>query len=102
MLTRWFLGHCLTEGGKKRVFTGLPLGWVEWDQCAQPEVALMLHMCNTAEAPQEKVMVCVVPGVPDGHILGHTAVHTNDVVHPGPHFLDMTEHAPRSTDPITR
>ena len=59
----------------------------------------MIPPGHAVKAPQDQVMVCVVPGIPDGHTLEQIAVHNKDVVHPGPHLLSMREHAPRPAVP---
>ena len=100
MIVRCFIGHCLLEGGEKRIFVGWLFGWVDWDSHAQPKVALMFPLGHTAEAPQDQGMVCVVPGIPDDHILEQTAVHLKDVVRLGSHLLAMMEHDPRPAIPI--
>ena len=48
----------------------------------QPEVVLVLPTGHTTEAPKDKVVISVVPGVPDDHIMEQTIVCPNDVVHP--------------------
>ena len=54
----------------------------------------MLPQGHAVEAPQDHVLVGVVSGVPDCQILEQTTVHPKDLVHPGPHLLAATEHAP--------
>ena len=73
---------------------GWTLSWVEWDPRAQPEVALILPHGHTTESTQDQVVVSVVPGVMDGHILEHIVFCPKYVVCPGPHLLNMEEHAP--------
>ena len=73
---------------------GWLLGWVEWEPCARPKVVFIIPKGHYTEAPQDQVVVGVVPGVLDGHILEHTSVGPNDLVRPGPHLLSMMEHPP--------
>ena len=47
---------------------------------APTEAVLMLPLGCTVEAPQDQVVVYIVPGVPDGSILEQTAVCTKYVV----------------------
>ena len=63
------LGNCLPEGGKDSVLMGKTLWGIEREPRAQPNVALVLHNGHAVEALQDHVIVDVVPGVPDGHIL---------------------------------
>ena len=60
---------------------------IEWDMCTRLKVALVIHQGNVTGSPQYHVMVGVVPGVPDGHIVEHTTVRTKYIVRPGPHLL---------------
>ena len=101
-LARWCLGNHLTEGGKESVLMGRSLGVTEWYPHAQPEVVLVLPQGHTTESPQDHVMVGVVTGVPDGHILKHTAVYPKDVVYPGPRLLSTTEYSPHPPVPCLR
>ena len=73
---------------------GQTIGGIEWEPRSRTEEGLVLPQGHAAEEPQDQVVVGVVPGVLDGHILEQTTVHPKDVVHPGPHLLDTTRHAP--------
>ena len=57
----------------------------------------MLPQGFTTEAPQDQVIILVVPGVPDGNILEQTTVCTNDVLHLGLNFPPVKENATRLT-----
>ena len=72
------------------------------EPCANPEVALMLSMVCVVKAPQYQVVVCNVPGVPNGDILEQMEVHSTDVVCLGLHLLAKTDHAPLPTIPGPR
>ena len=52
------------------------------------------------EAPQDQVVVRVVPGIPDIDILEQTEVCTKYVIRPGSHLLAVTEHDPHPGIPI--
>ena len=60
----------------------------------------MLTQGGIAKAPQDHVLIRVVPGVPYGYILEQTTVFTNDVVCLVFHLPSLTEHALRP--PILR
>ena len=62
----------------------------------------MIPLGRAVEATHNQVMVCVVPGVLDGHILEKTAVRSNYVVRLGPHLMAMTEHASHTDIPSPR
>ena len=51
------------------------------------KVALVLPQGCSTEAPQNQVLVHVVPGFLDGDVLEQAEVFTQDVVCPGPHLL---------------
>ena len=53
------------------------------------------------EAPQDQVMVRVVPEVPDGQNLEQTEVLLKVVVPSVPHLLATMEHGPHPSVPIT-
>ena len=91
---RQFLGHHLSEESEHSVLSGRPLGGVEREPSARTKVVLMLPLGYATEAPQDQVVVYIVPGVPDGDILEQTAVRPQNVVHPGPHLLATAKHAP--------
>ena len=59
---------------------GWLLGWLDWEPHARPEVVLMIPLDHDTKAPQDQVMVCVVPRVPEGCILEQTAVYPKDVI----------------------
>ena len=69
MLMYQCIGHIVYEGYKDSFFMGRALREVEWYLHAQPQVALLFHHGHAPEAPQDHVVVGVLPGVPDGHIL---------------------------------
>ena len=56
----------------------------------------MLPQIHDVEEPQYHVVVGVVPGIPDGHILEQTMVRPKEVVRTGPHLPSVTDHAPHS------
>ena len=58
------------------------IGWIEWETCAQFDVALILPQVHDVEEPQDHVVTSVVSGVPDNHILEQTTVVPQDLVHP--------------------
>ena len=47
---------------------------IEWDPRAQPKIVLMIPQGHIAETLQDHLMVSVVPGFTEGHILEHTTV----------------------------
>ena len=61
----------------------------------------MIHLCHAMEAPQDQVMVRVVPEVPDGQNLEQTEVLLKVVVPSVPHLLATMEHGPHPSVPIT-
>ena len=63
---------------------------------------MILPQVHAEKAAHDHVMVCVVPEVPDGHILEQTIVHPTDVVRPGPHLLATAEHDPCPAIPRPR
>ena len=88
------LGYLLIEVGEEIVLLGWTLGVIEWETRARHEVALVIPQGRSVEAPQYHLVVGVVSGVPDGHILEQMIVRPKDIVHPGPHLLASTEHDP--------
>ena len=40
------------------------MGEIEWELCAQPEVALVIPQGHSAQAPQDHVVVGIMPVVP--------------------------------------
>ena len=59
----------------------------------------MLPQGRTVEAPQDHVVVGVVYGVPEFHIMEQMKVRPKDVAHLVPQLLAATEHAPHPTIP---
>ena len=68
-LARQCIGNHMYQVGEERFLMGQLLGGIEWILRALPEVVLVLPQRHAAEAPQEHVVVGVVPGVLGGHIL---------------------------------
>ena len=64
------------------------------DLHARPEVELVLPLGCATEAPQDQLVVRILPGVPEGNILEQAVVYPKDEIRPGPHLLYVTEHAP--------
>ena len=64
------------------------------EACTLPLVLKMCARRSSAEAPQDQVVVCVVPYVPDRYVLEHTAVCAQDLVGPGAHLLAALVHGP--------
>ena len=93
--TSQYLGHCLPDGGKYLVLMIQALGGINWELRARPKLALMLPQSHTVEATQDHVVVGIVTGVPNIHIMEKMAVRTKDKVRPGSHLLAKMEHAPR-------
>ena len=54
------------------------------------KVDMMLSLGGTEDAPQDHVVIRVVPGVPGGYIPEHTAVCTKYVIRLGPNLLDLS------------
>ena len=70
-------------------------GWrTEGDTRAPPELIFMFPQSGDAEAPNDQVMIRVVPGVQDGHVPKDTTVRLQDIVRPVPHLHPHPEHAP--------
>ena len=53
----------------------------------------MFPQGGTVEAPNDQVMIQVVPGVPDGHVPEEMTVGLQDLVRPGPHLSPHSYHA---------
>ena len=49
---------------------------------------------GSAEATQDQILVCVVPYVPDRHVMEKMTVCAQDVVGPVSHLLYPAEHTP--------
>ena len=90
----WFLGHHLSEVGKNIFLSGRPIGQVEWELHARPNVVFMIPLGYTDEALQDQVVVCIVPKILDGDVLYQTEVCPKDVVCMGPQLLPKMDHCP--------
>ena len=53
------------------------------------------------EATHKQAVVCVVPRIPDRHILEQTMAYAKDVLGLGVHIPSPVEHAPRPVVPET-
>ena len=73
--------------------------WSEGEPLAPTEVIRVLPHGGAAEAPQDQVMVWVMPGVPDGHVPKETVIRPQDVIRPGPQLPPQPYHDPRP--PVT-
>ena len=76
---------------------GVAAWGIEWEPRVRPKVALVLPQGHAAEATRDQVVVGVVPGVLDGHILEQTTLHPKDVVHPEPYLISTTDLSPRTS-----
>ena len=59
----------------------------------------MLPLGGDMEAPQDHIMVSVVPGVPGRYITEHMEVYPDNLIHLGPHLPTLLEHAPSPAVP---
>ena len=95
---RWFW-HRLSELRKNPILAG----WRHWGTQRElrvpPKVLWMLPQSGSTEAPQDCIMIQVVPWVPDGYTPKETAVRPKKVIHPGTHLLTQAHHVPVPTVP---
>ena len=57
----------------------------------------MLRLGGAMEAPQDHIMVCVVPGFPEGYVPEQTAVCPENIIFPGQHLPALPYHSPIKT-----
>ena len=62
----------------------------------------MLPHGHAAKAPQDHLVVGVVPGVPYSHVLEYMTVHNMELLCLGPHILDVMDHDPHLAVPCPR